>query len=117
MVRPTDQFGLAFSTGGAVSSLQPIRRSRIYENIVNQIQRRIQDGELHPGDQLPPERVLAETFRVSRASVREALRALELRGLIEGKQGGGTFVRALSGDDLIAPMASALLTGHAELSQ
>jgi GntR family transcriptional regulator, transcriptional repressor for pyruvate dehydrogenase complex len=100
-----------------VTTLEPIRRSRIYENIVEQIQGQIQAGELHPGDQLPPERVLAETFRVSRASVREALRALELRGLIEGKQGGGTFVRALSGDDLIAPMASALLAGHAELSQ
>ncbi len=100
-----------------MTALEPIRRSRIYENIVEQIQRQIQDGELRPGDQLPPERVLAETFRVSRASVREALRALELRGLIEGKQGGGTFVRTLSGDDLISPMATALLAGHAELRQ
>jgi GntR family transcriptional repressor for pyruvate dehydrogenase complex len=100
-----------------VATLEPIRRSRIYENIVDQIQRQIHDGELRPGDQLPPERVLAETFRVSRASVREALRALELRGLIEGKQGDGTFVRAVSSDDLIAPMATALLAGHAELRQ
>src|SRR3954454_12780585 len=62
--------------GGGVSGLEPVRRSRIYENIVEQIQRLIQDGQLKPGDQLPPERVLAETFHVSRASVREALRAL-----------------------------------------
>jgi GntR family transcriptional regulator, transcriptional repressor for pyruvate dehydrogenase complex len=100
----------------AVPTLEPVRRSRIYENIVEQLQRLIQQGELAPGDQLPPERVLAETFKVSRASVREALRALELRGLIEGRQGGGTFVRALSSDDLIPSMASALLVG-AEMDQ
>jgi GntR family transcriptional repressor for pyruvate dehydrogenase complex len=99
-----------------VAALEPIRRSRIYERIVEQIQRLIHDGDLAPGDQLPPERVLAETFQVSRASVREALRALELRGLIEGRQGGGTFVRVLSSDDLIPPMASALLAG-AEMDQ
>jgi len=99
-----------------VPALEPVRRSRIYEHIVEQIQRLIQQGELRPGDQLPPERELAETFRVSRASVREALRALELRGLIEGRQGGGTFVRALSSDDLIPPMAAALFTG-AEMDQ
>ena len=99
-----------------MATLEPVRRSRIYENIVEQIQRLIQQGDLGPGDQLPPERVLAETFQVSRASVREALRALELRGLIEGRQGGGTFVRALSSDDLIPPLASALLTG-AEMDQ
>lgn len=99
-----------------MSTLEPVRRSRIYEHIVAQIQGLIQEGTLGPGDQLPPERVLAETFQVSRASVREALRALELRGLIEGKQGGGTFVRALSTDDLIPPMASALLAG-AEMDQ
>ena len=100
-----------------MASLEPVRRSRIYENIVDQIQRLIQEHQLGPGDPLPPERTLAETFQVSRASVREALRALELRGLIEGKQGRGTVVRTLSSDDLIPPMASALLAGRAELDQ
>jgi GntR family transcriptional repressor for pyruvate dehydrogenase complex len=99
-----------------MATLEPVRRSRIYENIVEQIQGLIQEGTLMPGDQLPPERVLAETFQVSRASVREALRALELRGLIEGKQGGGTFVRALSSDDLVPSLASALLAS-AEMDQ
>ena len=99
-----------------MATLEPIRRSRIYEHIVDQIQHLIQNGELRPGDQLPPERVLAERFQVSRASVREALRALELRGLIAGKQGGGTFIRALSTEDLVPQMASALLVG-AEMDQ
>jgi GntR family transcriptional repressor for pyruvate dehydrogenase complex len=95
--------------------LEPIRRSRIYEHIIEQIQALIAEGQLKPGDQLPPERVLADTFRVSRTSVREALRALELSGYIEGRQGGGTFVRAATTSELIQPLASALLAGKREL--
>jgi GntR family transcriptional regulator, transcriptional repressor for pyruvate dehydrogenase complex len=95
--------------------LEPVHRSRIYEEIIEQVQKLIRDGQLKPGDQLPPERTLAEIFKVSRASVREALRALEQRGLIEGKQGGGTFVRAPSAEALIQPLASALLASRREL--
>lgn len=100
-----------------MSTLEPVRRSRIYEHIVEQIQRLIHQGELAPGDQLPPERLLAERFQVSRASVREALRALELRGLIQGRQGGGTFVKAISSEDLVPSLAAALLAGRAEMDQ
>jgi GntR family transcriptional repressor for pyruvate dehydrogenase complex len=98
-----------------VRLLEPIRRSRIYEHIVEQIQALIGEGKLRPGDQLPPERTLAETFKVSRTSVREALRALEMSGFIEGRQGGGTFVRVPSASDLVQPLASALLAGKREL--
>jgi len=100
-----------------MTSLEPVRRGRIYEHIVDQLQRLIQAGELQPGDQLPPERMLAERFQVSRASVREALRALELRGLIEGRQGGGTFVKALSSEALVPSLVAALLAGRAEMDQ
>ncbi len=96
---------------------EPVRRSRLYEGIIEQVHALIADGRLKPGDQLPPERVLAETFGVSRTSVREALRALELRGLITGKQGGGTFVRSVSAEDLVRPMASALLAGKREIAE
>ena len=96
--------------------LGPVKRSRLYESIVEQIQALIADGRLRPGDQLPPERVLAETFQVSRTSVREALRALELQGLIEGKQGSGTVVRSVSAEDLGRSMASALLAGKREIA-
>jgi GntR family transcriptional repressor for pyruvate dehydrogenase complex len=102
-------------TGRDGRLLEPVRRSRVYEHIVEQIQGLIADGTLKAGDQLPPERLLAETFKVSRTSVREALRALELSGFIEGRQGGGTFVRTPSTDDLIQPLASALLAGKREL--
>lgn len=96
--------------------LEPVRRSRIYERIVEQIQALINAGKLKPGDQLPPERVLAETFKVSRTSVREALRALELSGYVEGRQGGGTFVRARSPEDLVQPLGAAMLAGQRELA-
>jgi GntR family transcriptional repressor for pyruvate dehydrogenase complex len=96
--------------------LEPVRRSRIYEHIVEQIQGLIAAGQLKPGDQLPPERELAETFQVSRTSVREALRALEISGYIQGRQGGGTFVRSSSAGDLVQPLATALLAGKRELA-
>ncbi len=70
-------------------SLEPVRSTRIYEEIVRQIRLLIADGHLKSGDRLPPERDLAERFRVSRTSVREAMRALESRGLIGIRAGGG----------------------------
>ncbi|MBI2773120.1 MAG: FadR family transcriptional regulator, partial [Chloroflexi bacterium] len=73
--------------------MQPIRRDRLYQGIVSQLGALIERGELKPGDQLPAERQLAEQFEVSRASVREALRSLELIGVVETRAGGGTFVR------------------------
>jgi GntR family transcriptional regulator, transcriptional repressor for pyruvate dehydrogenase complex len=73
--------------------VEPIKSTRIYEEIVRQIKAMIGEGRLKSGDQLPPERELAEKFLVSRTSVREALRALESLGLVEIRPGEGTFVR------------------------
>jgi GntR family transcriptional repressor for pyruvate dehydrogenase complex len=97
--------------------LEPVRRSRIYEHIVNQIRALIREGRWSPGDQIPPERELAERFRVSRTSVREALRALEMQGIIESRQGGGTFVRTADTEVLVPPLAAAILRGHRELAE
>ncbi|MDP9264854.1 MAG: FadR family transcriptional regulator [Chloroflexota bacterium] len=93
--------------------IEPIRRNRLYQGIVDQIQSLLERGDLRPGDQLPPERTLAERFRVSRASVREALRSLELLGVVETRAGGGTFVRAGSPDDLAKPLSALMSRGHA----
>ncbi len=71
---------------------QPVRRSRVYEDIVRQIQDRIADEHLQPGDRLPGERALAEALSVSRQSVREALRVLDYIGVVEVRPGEGTFV-------------------------
>jgi GntR family transcriptional repressor for pyruvate dehydrogenase complex len=89
--------------------LEPIKSTRIYEEIVRQVRALISDGRLKSGDRLPPERDLAEQFRVSRTSVREALRALESRGLIEIRAGEGAFVRDISVDALVEPLALVIL--------
>jgi GntR family transcriptional repressor for pyruvate dehydrogenase complex len=85
--------------------LAPIKSTRIYEEIVRQVKAMIAEGRLKGGDRLPPERDLAEKFVVSRTSVREALRALESLGLVEIRAGEGTFVRQVSIESLIEPLA------------
>ncbi|TMC70219.1 MAG: FadR family transcriptional regulator [Chloroflexi bacterium] len=92
--------------------IEPIRRSRLYQGIVEQIEGLLERGDIRPGDQLPPERQLADQFQVSRASVREALRTLELLGIVETRPGGGTFVRRTTPDDLARPLTSLMARGH-----
>src|SRR5215212_9830282 len=104
-------------SASATPTLAPVKRSRIYEHIVQQIRVLIEDGRWGPGTQLPPERELAERLRVSRTSVREALRVLEMQGMLETRQGGGTFVRSADTEALIAPLAAAILQGRREMSQ
>ncbi len=94
-----------------------VRKTKVYEKITEQIQRLIRDGLLKPGDKLPPERELAEMFQVSRGSLRDAIRALELMGLVEARQGEGTVVRAPSFDSLFNPLATGLLRDRALVSE
>jgi GntR family transcriptional repressor for pyruvate dehydrogenase complex len=70
----------------------PIQSERLYEQIVQQIEQRIVAGELKVGDQLPSERELADQFAVSRTAVREAIKALREKGLVEIYMGRGTFI-------------------------
>jgi len=69
-----------------------IKTSRLYEQIVQQVEESILKGQLKPGDQLPAERDLAQRFGVSRTAVREAVKALREKGLVEAYSGRGTFV-------------------------
>src|SRR5215469_7910674 len=69
-----------------------VRTSRLYEQIVQQIEESIVKGALKPGDQLPAERELAQRFGVSRTAVREAVKALREKGLVEAFSGRGTFI-------------------------
>ncbi len=71
---------------------KPIKAGRIYEKIVEQIEQQILSGNLAPGDKLPSERELGEQFEVSRTAVREAMKILRQRGLVEINPGRGTFV-------------------------
>lgn len=88
---------------------KPIKTKRVYAEIVDQIQQLINEGTLKPGDKLVAERELAEKLEVSRASIREAYSALETVGLLESRAGGGTFIRAISTDDIIKPLALILM--------
>jgi GntR family transcriptional repressor for pyruvate dehydrogenase complex len=89
------------------SDFEAIRRNKVYEEVARQIERLILK-KLRPGDKLPSERELAEMLQVSRSSIRDAIRGLELVGLVEPRQGAGTIVRELSAEALVNPFASAL---------
>ena len=74
---------------------------RLYENVIKQIVNLIKNNELKPGDKLPSERELAEKLSIGRASLREAFRVLESRGLIKSRPGRGRFIREIKKDALI----------------
>ena len=73
-----------------------VQSSRLYELIIEQIQNRIMEGKLRPGDKLLSERELAEQFGVSRTAVREAVKALREKGLVKIQPGRGTFITNLT---------------------
>jgi GntR family transcriptional repressor for pyruvate dehydrogenase complex len=85
-----------------------LERTRLIDNIISEIKNKIVEGELKNGDMLASQDELAKTMGVSRASLREALNRLELMGLIESKQGRGTFVRTIAHPDFMNPLASFL---------
>jgi GntR family transcriptional repressor for pyruvate dehydrogenase complex len=70
----------------------PIQSVKVFEQVAEQIEKRILDGELHSGDRLPTERELAEQFHVSRTAVREAMKILAQKGLVDMRPGRGTIV-------------------------
>ena len=88
---------------------KPIKTKKIYEEIIAQIKNMIEEGELKPGDKLLSERELAEKLKVSRASVREALVALEMIGIVEIRPGEGTFVRPVDFNNVLRPLSFALI--------
>ncbi len=88
--------------------LKAVEKKRAYEDIVKQILSLIEKGRLKRGDQLPVERELSEAFKVSRATVREAIFSLESMKLVQRRQGDGTYVIASSEEALVQPLAGAL---------
>ena len=87
---------------------EAIRRSKVYEEVARQIQNHIFEN-LKPGDVLPPERELAQRFGVSRSSVRDAIRSLELIGLLEPQQGRGTVVCEPSGNAVMGSLTAVIM--------
>jgi GntR family transcriptional repressor for pyruvate dehydrogenase complex len=77
------------------------KRDSLSEQIAARLLSLIREKKLHPGDRLPPERDLAAMMKVSRPSLREALRALSIMNLIEVRQGDGTYVSTLRPAELL----------------
>jgi GntR family transcriptional regulator, transcriptional repressor for pyruvate dehydrogenase complex len=95
------------------------RAPRVYEQIVGHVERAIYEGRLRQGQKLPPERQLARDLKASRVAVREALRTLELRGLVEVRQGstGGYFVREADDRPLLRDFETLIRLGRVSLAQ
>ena len=93
-----------------------VRKTRVSQDIIEQVRDLVTSGRLKPGDRLPSERELSQALSVSRSSVREAVRAMESLGLIEARAGEGTFVASPSGsrgsDPLIASLHQSWSTQH-----
>lgn len=93
---------------GPILDIQRVTRRALHQEVAEALRELILAGKLRRGDALPPERELATQFGVSRATVREALRALQLWGLVEARRGGGNFVSLPSLDHIVAPLSTIL---------
>ena len=89
VIEGTDQ-----SAAPRLASLRPVERPRLYEQLVQRLLDLVRELHLGPGDRFPPERELATQLDVSRATVRQALVALEVQGVVEVRHGDGTILRA-----------------------
>ncbi|MEW6674198.1 MAG: FadR/GntR family transcriptional regulator [Thermodesulfobacteriota bacterium] len=96
-------------------SLRAVSRTKLHEQIAAQIEGLIESGRLKGGDQLPPERQLADIFKVSRHSVREAIRTLEQRQILKSRPGSGTFVITGAESTLVEFLAESLRSRKSKL--
>ena len=85
--------------------LTPNKITKVYDQVIEQIKSKIKSGEIKKGDRLPSEREMSESIGVSRTSVREAIRALEVVGLVESKQGAGNYIKTNFDNSLFEPLS------------
>ena len=102
------QRGSRVAPGESPQLLKPIRSVRLSDEVYERLFALISKGVLGPGQKLWPERQLAERFRVSRQSVREALNRAKIFGLLDVRPGDGTYVRALVPGSLTDPLSEVL---------
>ncbi len=86
-----------------------IKQKKLYEKVAEAIHEMIRSGQLKPGDKLDSVQQLAENFQVGRSAIREALSALRAMGLVEMKQGEGTYVKGFSSEQIAFPLSTAIL--------
>ena len=93
------------------------KQTRVFQDVVEQIQDAILNGKLKPGSKLPPERALKDMFNTSRGTLREALRVLEQKGLIDIKLGvaGGAIVKRIDAEPIMESLALLIRSGQVSL--
>lgn len=96
--------------GSSIQDKFSIKRRKVSEEVRDSLVEMIRAGDLVAGERLPAERDLAERFGVSRTTLRDALRELELLGYVNVKQGNGSTVRQPDASTLALPFRTALLT-------
>jgi DNA-binding FadR family transcriptional regulator len=87
-----------------VLPISPVERNSLADQVAKKILDLVRTGNLKPGDQLPPERDLAQMLQVSRPSLREAMRGLQILGVVKTRQGGGASISSLDAADLLGPL-------------
>lgn len=92
-----------------------IKPKKIYEEVAEAIYESIRNGQLKPGEKLDSVQQLAENFQVGRSAIREALTSLRAMGLIEMKQGEGTYVREFEAEQVIFPLSTAILMNKSDI--
>jgi len=100
-------------------SFAPVKTQRTFEAVCEQIRAQLAAGTLKTGDKLPAERELAVEFQVSRSALREALRTLEMAGIIRNAKGvkGGSFIQAAEPDKIVQAMRDYVHLGKVTLDE
>lgn len=96
---------------------EAIKSTKVFDQVIGQIKVLIKRGDLKCGDKLPSEREMCEQLQVSRTSIREALRALEMLGIIEARQGGGNYIKELFMDSLLEPLSITFLLHGSKIDE
>jgi GntR family transcriptional regulator, transcriptional repressor for pyruvate dehydrogenase complex len=98
-------------------SVAPVERSPLYKQVLGRIEQLMDTGAITPGDRLPAERELAAQLGVSRTSVRQALAALEERGVLEIRHGAGVYMRATEPERVAESLAVVLVDQNLQLPE
>lgn len=109
LVGPIAKRLMPITDNGFGLMVEPLKTQKIYQVIFDSIRDSIINGELKAGQKLPPERVLAKRFQVSRTTIREALMVLEISGIIEIKSSEGSFICPIETTTLINDLSAAII--------
>lgn len=93
-----------------------IKQKKIYEQVAESIYDMIKSGQVKPGEKLESVQQLAEHFQVGRSAIREALTSLKAMGLIEIRQGEGTFIKQFEKEQITSPLSTAILMNKEDIA-